>query len=64
MDTFLILEETTVKIVLAGIINNSDKIRKALNLQGYQLSINPDRANNITVVIATKRIDNGMVVII
>lgn len=62
MNTFLILEETTTKFVLSGIINSAVKIRLAFNLQGYQLSINPDSEHNITVVIATKRTDNGMIV--
>lgn len=64
MTTFKILEETTTKFVLTGIVKNADKIRKALALEGYQLSINPYNDQNITVVIATKRDDNVISVII
>lgn len=64
MTTFKILEETTTKFVLTGIVKNGDKIRKALSLEGYQLSINPYNDQNITVVTATKRDDNVMSVII
>ena len=64
MNTFKILEKTSIKFVLTGIIRNSDKIRKALNLEGYQLSINPYSDQNITVIIATKRDDDVMSVII
>lgn len=65
MNTFKILEETTIKFVLTGIIRNSDKIRKALNLdKGYQLSIISYSNQNITVIIATKRDDDAMSVII
>lgn len=64
MDTIRILQETTLKFVLTGIIKNGDRIRNALDLQGYQLSINPDNDKNITVVIATKRDDDVMSVII
>ena len=64
MDTFRILQDTTIKFVLTGIIKNGDRIKNALDLQGYQLSINPDNDKNITVVIATKREDNIMSIII
>lgn len=64
MDTFRILQETTIKIVLTGIIRNTDKIRKALNLEGYQISINSFKDQNVTVVTATRRDDNVMTVII
>lgn len=63
-NTFKILEQTTIKFVLTGIIKNSDKIRSALNLEGYQLSIDTYSSQNITEVIATKRDDEVMSVII
>lgn len=63
MKTFKILEETTIKYVLTGILKNTDSIRSALGLQGYQLSINSYRDQNITVVIATKSDDNVVMVV-
>ena len=62
--TFKILEQTTIKFILTGIIKNSDRIRSALNLEGYQISINIYSDQNVTEVIATKRDDNIMSIII
>ena len=56
--TFKILEEVTIKFILTGIIENRDKIKSVLGLDGYCLSINICRNQNITEVIATKRDDN------